>query len=163
MQIAVKLRMNGAYGVMMKCSALVGGAVTQIGRRQNEAVSSKGVREGFLVVNGDTDSVMLMDTTVERVGNRERRGQLARYSIVYARKRRAPVSEIFKAVNGRWKRFCAEANEGRTTGVDGDTEGALAHGPLYDFPCKLEPEKMLIWQQLVETKQCMTAKLLPNL
>ena len=81
LQIAVKLRMNGAYGVMMKCSALVGGAVTQIGRRQNEAVPRKGTREGFLVVNGDTDSVMLTDTSVDRAGTYAQRGQLSRYSI----------------------------------------------------------------------------------
>ena len=57
LQNAVKLRMNGAYGVLMRCSSLVGGAVMQMGRLQNENVSTKGLQENFLVVNGDTDSV----------------------------------------------------------------------------------------------------------
>ena len=153
LQIAVKLRMNGAYGVMMKCSALVGGAVTQIGRHQNEAVSRKGKREGFLVVNGDTDSVMLMDTSVDRVGSYAQRGQLSRYSITYAQKRRAPTRDIFQAINSRWKRFCAESNNGRLVGVDGDISGEMAHAPLYGAQCELEPEKTLIWQRIDETKQ----------
>lgn len=62
LQLAVKKRNNSQYGVMLRLSAVVGCAITQYGREQNEIIASRAMQKyGMEVINADTDSAMVID------------------------------------------------------------------------------------------------------
>ena len=149
LQKAVKCRMNAAYGVTLRITPLVGTTITQFGREQTEMAARLGVDAGMVVVNGDTDSVMLMHKPaclpVESEERCENMGWLSRMSYNLLATPQAPINLIFKALIDQFEEFCKMCNH------------------QLPPPCSLEFEKLFTYQRMDEKKCYLGQKVLPDL
>lgn len=144
LQLAVKSRMNSAYGVALRLTPLVGATVTQYGREQTERVAEKARDELMMTSNGDTDSIMVLDNAV--CLGEEELGRLSAMSRNLCNgQSRVPISTIVKNMMEKYERFCCEAN-----------------ATLHPSPCSLELEKVFIFQRMDEKKCYLGEKILPG-
>ena len=182
LQLACKVRGNGQFGILLLLDSMVGGAITQIGREQNEAVASYVTSEdiGMRVVNADTDSVMAVDkrmslapmlTDVPGVSFRNseedsRGGCISQLFINLGIQESKLFRKFDMLMNALEKRYTGIASV-LNNGVVDETKSAgrdtvYVRKPSYRRPCNLEYEKLYFYKYFYEKKSYFGLKMIPG-